>query len=187
MKYPLKDVLRGVFLVALLTMLFHVAVSVNITEVDECAESSDNCAQVCTDTVVGYNCSCWEGYTLHDNGWFCHGPKVDLYVEMQYPRVDVTSTGHTETLCRPHLGDLTLINGYHVGIKLDTGYGANLDNLTYGVHYVDISSWGIKYGLRLYDDAGNFRVNAFSCKTTRLSLTREVIGMTLLTTGRRLG
>ncbi|XP_019645294.1 PREDICTED: multiple epidermal growth factor-like domains protein 6 [Branchiostoma belcheri] len=158
MTYPLKDALRGVFLAALLTMLFHVAIS----DVDECAEGSDNCAQVCTNTEGSFTCSCWEGYTLHDNGWFCHGPKVDLYVEMQYPRVDVTRTDHTETLCRPSLGDLTLINGYHVGIKLDTGYGTSIDYLTDGVHYSSIGHTDSRYGLRLFDDAGNFRVNAFS-------------------------
>ncbi|XP_078657723.1 uncharacterized protein LOC144903463 isoform X1 [Branchiostoma floridae x Branchiostoma belcheri] len=177
MTYPLKDALQGVFLAALLTMLFHVAIS----DVDECAEGSDNCAQVCTNTVDSFTCSCWEGYTLHDNGWFCHGPKVDLYVEMQYPRVDVTRTDHTETLCRPSLGDLTLINGYHVGIKLDTGYGTSIDYLTDGVHYSSIGHTDSRYGLRLFDDAGNFRVNAFSCKTTRHGLTREVIGLTILT------
>ncbi|CAH1243359.1 PKDREJ [Branchiostoma lanceolatum] len=148
---------------------------------DECADGSDNCAQLCTNTVGGFNCSCWEGYTLHGNGWFCHGPKVDLYVEMQYPRVDVTDFGHTETLCRPSLGDLTLINGYHVGIKLDTGYGTNINYLA-GYQYESIGPSASRYGLRLFYDAGNFRVNAFSCLTTRHGLTREVIGMTLLTT-----
>ncbi|XP_066299158.1 uncharacterized protein [Branchiostoma lanceolatum] len=177
MTSPPKDAFQFVLLTALLTMLFHFAVS----DVDECAEGSHNCAHLCANTVGGFTCSCWEGYTLHGNGWFCHGPKVDLYVEMQYPRVDVTSITNTETLCRPSLGDLTLINGYHVGIKLDTGYGTNIDYLTYGVHYSSIGPSASRYGLRMFNDAGNFRVNAFSCLTTRHGLTREVIGITILT------
>ncbi|XP_019623050.1 PREDICTED: uncharacterized protein LOC109469109 [Branchiostoma belcheri] len=76
---------------------------------------------------------------------------------------------------------LTLIDGYHIGIKLDTGYGTNISYLTYGTQYeTEVNAEGVPYGLELHHAAGNFRTNAYSCKTTRNGLTREVIGFVML-------
>ena len=35
-----------------------------VSDIDECTEGIDDCAQVCTDTDLGYTCSCNSGYRL---------------------------------------------------------------------------------------------------------------------------
>ena len=44
-----------------------------IIDIDECAESRDNCAQICTDTDGSYTCSCEAGYDLASDGRGCNG------------------------------------------------------------------------------------------------------------------
>ena len=39
--------------------------------VDECAEGTDDCAQVCTDTLLSYTCSCQSGYRLASDNRGC--------------------------------------------------------------------------------------------------------------------
>eukprot|EP00058_Branchiostoma_floridae_P023015 XP_002608505.1 hypothetical protein BRAFLDRAFT_92413 [Branchiostoma floridae] len=76
---------------------------------------------------------------------------------------------------------LTPIDGYHIGLELDTGYGTSISYLTYGTQYKNkVNADGVPYGLEYLSAAGNFRTNAYSCKTTRNGLTREVIGMVML-------
>ena len=42
-------------------------------DIDECAENSDGCAQLCTNTVGNYTCSCRSGYRLASDGHWCAG------------------------------------------------------------------------------------------------------------------
>ena len=44
-----------------------------VSDIDECAGGIDDCAQVCTDTDLGYTCSCQLGYRLAANGRGCDG------------------------------------------------------------------------------------------------------------------
>ena len=45
-----------------------------LADVDECAEDSDGCEQVCTNTEGSYLCSCFLGYTLDkDDDHICVG------------------------------------------------------------------------------------------------------------------
>lgn len=40
-------------------------------DVNECNESTDGCAQMCTNEIGGYSCSCGSGYRLATNGQGC--------------------------------------------------------------------------------------------------------------------
>ena len=42
-------------------------------DVNECAEDTDNCAQICTDTDGSYVCSCASGYLLTNDSHACDG------------------------------------------------------------------------------------------------------------------
>ena len=50
------------------------------TDIDECEEDNDGCAQTCTDTEGSYNCSCGPGYTLASDDHGCDGECVELDV-----------------------------------------------------------------------------------------------------------
>ena len=53
----------------------------NFTEIDECAEDTDRCSQVCSNTVGSYLCDCRTGYTLASDGATCNGEVIsDLIV-----------------------------------------------------------------------------------------------------------
>nr|XP_006822914.1 PREDICTED: tolloid-like protein 1-like [Saccoglossus kowalevskii] len=41
------------------------------TDVDECENDNGGCGHVCTNTIGSYNCSCRNGYMLHENGHSC--------------------------------------------------------------------------------------------------------------------
>ena len=56
---------------------------VTTVSVNECAEGTDNCAQVCTDTDLSYTCSCRSGYRLASNGHGCDG-KAIKYMHVKY-------------------------------------------------------------------------------------------------------
>ena len=43
------------------------------TDVDECAEDTDECTQLCTDTEGSYFCSCEAGYDLAEDQHGCVG------------------------------------------------------------------------------------------------------------------
>ena len=43
------------------------------TDIDECAENTDNCSQNCTDTLGSYLCVCLDGYTLDPDQHTCNG------------------------------------------------------------------------------------------------------------------
>ena len=42
-------------------------------DINECTERTHACAQVCTNTVGSYTCSCGSGYRLASNGLGCNG------------------------------------------------------------------------------------------------------------------
>ena len=48
-------------------------------EINECAEGLDGCAQICTDTVTSYRCSCNSGFRLAIDGHTCNG-KCFIYI-----------------------------------------------------------------------------------------------------------
>ena len=43
------------------------------SDIDECTEDADGCAQICTDTDGSYNCSCGPGYELANDQRGCDG------------------------------------------------------------------------------------------------------------------
>ena len=45
----------------------------NFTDINECDEGTDVCAQNCIDTEGSYNCSCGIGYTLATDELGCNG------------------------------------------------------------------------------------------------------------------
>ena len=60
-------------------------------DIDECADPDhNNCAQLCFNTVDGYECSCEAGYVLQDNGRDCEGKfdSSETFVEMPNGRAD---------------------------------------------------------------------------------------------------
>ena len=46
---------------------------VHCTDINECSEGTSGCAQVCTNTIGSYNCSCNQGYHLEIDGQTCNG------------------------------------------------------------------------------------------------------------------
>ena len=45
-----------------------------ISDIDECAEGSDECDEHCYNTVGSYSCNCTgPGYRLHSDGTTCQG------------------------------------------------------------------------------------------------------------------
>ena len=42
-------------------------------DVNECIEDVDSCAQICTDTLGSYTCSCRSGYRLASDDHQCNG------------------------------------------------------------------------------------------------------------------
>lgn len=45
----------------------------SLTDVNECLATPSPCDQGCTNTVGSYQCSCNDGYVLHENGRSCNG------------------------------------------------------------------------------------------------------------------
>ena len=45
----------------------------NVLDVDECLSNGAGCAQICTNTVGSFECSCNPGYSLADAGFQCVG------------------------------------------------------------------------------------------------------------------
>lgn len=45
----------------------------DIVDPDQCLTNNGGCAHNCTNTATGFNCSCYEGYYIDDNGFSCHG------------------------------------------------------------------------------------------------------------------
>ena len=41
------------------------------TDIDECTEGVDGCAQTCTNVIGSYLCSCSSGYRLESNNHGC--------------------------------------------------------------------------------------------------------------------
>ena len=48
------------------------------TDIDECEDDSDECAQNCMDTDGGYSCSCGSGYTLAIDQHGCNGQYINF-------------------------------------------------------------------------------------------------------------
>ena len=43
------------------------------TDTDECAENTDGCEQMCTDTDGSFECFCEDGFRLHSDERSCEG------------------------------------------------------------------------------------------------------------------
>lgn len=43
----------------------------SIQDKDECSVNNGNCQHICTNTLGSYECSCHNGFTLHDNKHDC--------------------------------------------------------------------------------------------------------------------
>lgn len=42
-----------------------------VAEINECLNGTDNCEQICTNTLGSFVCSCNEGFELEENGFSC--------------------------------------------------------------------------------------------------------------------
>ena len=53
--------------------------SLFIPDIDECSEGTDNCSQLCNNTVGSYQCSCNTGFILDSDQHTCNGrPNTNL-------------------------------------------------------------------------------------------------------------
>ena len=52
-----------------ITIIYHIL----YVDVNECIEDVDGCAQICTDTLGSYTCSCRSGYQLASDDHQCNG------------------------------------------------------------------------------------------------------------------
>jgi hypothetical protein len=46
---------------------------ITLTDIDECSENLDGCAQICTNTYGSYSCACGSCYRLASDGYSCNG------------------------------------------------------------------------------------------------------------------
>ena len=53
-----------------------IAVYFILLDIDECAEYTDSCSDVCVNTKGSYKCQCSVGYTLGSDGTTCNGEHV---------------------------------------------------------------------------------------------------------------
>ena len=58
--------------------LVHLYVFVGFSDINECMERRDICNHVCTNTIGSYNCSCRDGYYLHQDEKTCLGKTIIL-------------------------------------------------------------------------------------------------------------
>ena len=42
-------------------------------DTDECSDETDDCSQICTNTVGGFTCDCNTGFVLDSDGATCNG------------------------------------------------------------------------------------------------------------------
>jgi fibulin 1/2 len=49
------------------------ALFVSESDIIECEEQTDRCAQNCTNSAGSYTCSCDSGYRLQSDGYSCNG------------------------------------------------------------------------------------------------------------------
>ena len=52
------------------------------TDINECATNNGGCAQICTNTVSSYYCSCGAGYMMGGDGHTCSGEETQLYIKL---------------------------------------------------------------------------------------------------------
>ena len=57
-------------------LLWSLIMILDFSDIDECAESSNLCAQSCSNTIGSYTCSCNAGYTLNAGGRGCDGKSI---------------------------------------------------------------------------------------------------------------
>ena len=50
----------------------------SLTDIDECAEDIDSCAQICVNVAGSYSCSCGSGYHLASDSHGCDGNESHL-------------------------------------------------------------------------------------------------------------
>lgn len=58
--------------------------AVFFTDMDECATNNGGCQHECRNTIGSYQCSCHNGFTLHENGHDCKegGCKYEIAAPM---------------------------------------------------------------------------------------------------------
>ena len=54
-------------------IIVHTNVMNTVSDINECDEDLDDCAQTCMDAELGYTCSCRSGYRLGNDGHDCYG------------------------------------------------------------------------------------------------------------------
>ena len=42
-------------------------------DIDECMEQTDNCEQICGNTIGSYKCFCRDGFIIDEDGYTCDG------------------------------------------------------------------------------------------------------------------
>lgn len=63
-------------IVLLLESLQFIFTCFSVSDIDECANNNDLCAQACINTPGSYTCDCNPGYTLDPNGFSCIGEMI---------------------------------------------------------------------------------------------------------------
>ena len=64
-----------------------VKIFVTFKDINECYERSDDCDHLCTNTIGSYNCSCRDGYYLHQDGKTCLGKQIHIQKPVKYVRL----------------------------------------------------------------------------------------------------
>ena len=47
-----------------------------ITDINECDDASSNCDQICNNTIGGFECECYPGYSFNDTTSSCQQSKT---------------------------------------------------------------------------------------------------------------
>ena len=101
--------------------------SLTPSDIDECVEGTDGCAQTCADTDGSYTCSCNSGYELTSNSHDCDGTTTTLYswpcihVNCYFSCIDIDEcsegTDGCDQLCSNNVGSYECVcnAGYRLG------------------------------------------------------------------------
>ena len=64
------------------------------SDIDECTNNNDLCAQACINTPGSYVCNCTPGYVLDSNGFSCIGEMIIVHSALStyFPTTKIIAT-----------------------------------------------------------------------------------------------
>ena len=68
----------------MLYLSIHGCKSFMIIDIGECLIGIHNCSQLCVELDGGYECNCYDGYELRDDGVSCEGIVTHSYVKFAH-------------------------------------------------------------------------------------------------------